>query len=154
MTFELRDLLYAGQFCQSCPFVGWPNDRGPSSSWLARGYLLQRSSSSQDDTRSPEKHQKIFQRIVFKESKKDISFHSFVQLIWRLLMSLLQDETGIKSPICYDQPKIQGYLIFLSNPVGPSLGLQVILGVPVTVEYDDGVGSCQIHAKTSSSSWQ
>lgn len=42
-------------------------------------------------------------------------------------------------------------LVLLTNPMSPGLCLEVILGVPVRIEYDDSVGGGQIDAQTSRS---
>lgn len=44
------------------------------------------------------------------------------------------------SPVDHDR-------LLLAQPVGPGLGLQVIVGVPVTVVDDDGVSCGQVDAQ-------
>jgi len=44
---------------------------------------------------------------------------------------------------------VWGDLVLLSDAVGPSLGLKVVLWVPVTVEDDDRVRSRQVQAEST-----
>jgi hypothetical protein len=47
--------------------------------------------------------------------------------------------------------KCDAYLIFLSNTVSSGLSLQVILRVPIRVEYNNRVSGRQINSQSSSS---
>ena len=40
------------------------------------------------------------------------------------------------------------YLFLLTNPMSPCLSLKVVLGVPIRVEYDHGVGRGQVDPQT------
>lgn len=40
-------------------------------------------------------------------------------------------------------------LVGLTDPVGPGEGLDVVVGVPVAVVDDDGVGRCQVDTQTT-----
>ena len=48
-----------------------------------------------------------------------------------------------------DEP-IDRHLLLLPDPVSTSLSLQVVLGIPVTIKYNDCVSSGEVDAKTTS----